>query len=83
MCDRKGCSAPGIWRVGFTFEAVGGSSPVQAMTGVKVCRQHRDDAKVEDILTPDAIQGVQAGLAAIGRAPADPNSFKLVFERGN
>lgn len=83
MCDRKGCDKPGIWRIGFTFEAVGGSPPAQGTTGVKVCQEHRDEATWEGLFTPDAIAGIQAGLAKIGKAPADPKSFKLVFIRGD
>lgn len=43
MCDRKGCDRPGIYAAGFTFEAVGGSSPVEATTSVRVCQAHRDE----------------------------------------
>ncbi len=83
VCARKGCDKAGIWRIGFTFEAVGGSPPAQAMSGVKVCQQHREEATFEGLFTPEAVEGIQDGLRAIGRAPADPKSFKLVFIRGN
>ena len=83
MCDRKDCDQPGLYRIGFTFQAVGGSPPGRAMTGVKVCRQHRDEATFEGLFPPETVTKIQEGLSAIGKAPADPKSFKLVFERGN
>lgn len=83
MCDRKDCEQPAKYRIGFTFEAVGGSKPVEAVTGVKVCQEHRDAARVEDILTPEGLQNIQDMLKAARLAPADPSSFKLRFVVGD
>lgn len=79
MCDRKGCERPGIYAAGFTFEAVGGSVPVEAMSGLRLCQPCRDTTTLEDFLTPEAVQKIQDMLRAARLAPADPSSFKLRF----
>lgn len=82
-CGRKGCEKVGTWRVGFIFEAVGGSPPAHAQSGVRLCQQHREEATFEQLFTSTSIAAIQDGLRKVGKAPADPSSFKLTFERGD
>lgn len=83
MCDRKDCERTGAWMVGFTFEAVGGSVPVEVTTSLRLCRPCRDKTRLTDVLTEAGVQSIQDMLKAARLAPADPASFRLRFMPAN
>lgn len=86
MCDRKDCARPGIWRVGFTFAALGhpGSKRGRAESGLVVCTEHKADTTIENAFGRAEILEVIRGVCRAGRlAEPDPDSLELTFEAVN
>lgn len=82
MCDRKACDRPGIWRVGFTFAALGhpGSSRAKAESGLTVCSECKIDTTIENTFGRAQILEVIRGVCRAGRlAEPDPDSLQLTF----
>lgn len=82
MCDRKGCQRPGIWRVGFTFVALGhpGSKRASAESGVTVCSEHRAETTIENTFGHAQLMETLTGACrAMRLAEPDPDSLELTF----
>lgn len=86
MCDRKDCDRPGIWRVGFTFAALGhpSSKRAKAESGLTVCSEHKAETTIENTFGRDQILEVVRGVCqAMRLAQPDPESLELTFEAVN
>jgi hypothetical protein len=77
--DGSSCVDPPRYKVGFTFEAIGGSKPVEAMSMLGLCESHAAVAKVSDLVDDRVVRNVQDMLRAARLAPADPSTFKLLL----
>lgn len=86
MCDRKKCDQPGIWRVGFTFAALGHreSTRARAESGIMVCSEHRADTTIENTFGRAQLLDIIRGVCRANRLAApDPDSLELTFEAVN
>jgi hypothetical protein len=77
--DGSPCAVPARYKVGFTFEAVGGSKPVEATSMLGLCEAHAKAAKVSDLVDDRVVRNIQDMLRAAHLAPADPSTFKLLL----
>lgn len=82
MCDRKGCQRPGIWRIGFTFSALGhrGSTRASAESGITVCSEHREETTIENTFGhAQLMEALSGATRAMRLAAPDPDSLELTF----
>lgn len=81
FCNKTGCNALSVWRVGFTLLLRGWEHvPVPAYLGLVVCDEHKASMKLEDVLTDDGWNGIAEGFRAIARPVPTRELTTLRFE---
>ena len=79
-CPIKGCTNCGAYVVSYTFKAKGypdGSPRVSMLFPFLICEEHKDEVKVEHIVTDASWGNVEQSMARINAAPPDRASVRL------
>jgi hypothetical protein len=79
-CGYKGCDKHASWQVGFSLQASYSDVTAHAIIGLVVCDQHKQDTKLEDVLSDEGWEVICKSFAAQGKAIPERRKTKLEWK---
>lgn len=80
-CNIAGCLDDGLWQLGFEVWANKHKdhTPIVTYYGLAICSKHRDECRLEHLLTAEAKERFTAAVMGQGKAAPDFDTANLIF----
>lgn len=79
-CDRTGCANDAEYTVSFKLRSKPRDIPADAHLDVKLCKKHKEETKLDDLITDENWKVIEHVFISVGKAPPKRELTALLFE---